>query len=325
MHHIAGSELGLILAVFLASAVESVEAVTIILAAGISRHMRSSLQGALAAMVVLITAVAIFGPTINSLPKNALRLTIGGVLLLLGGQWLRKAVLRYSGVLALHDEAKIYQEEISKAASIAVNQRLVVRDWYAFTMSFKGVLLEGLEVIFIVISFADARASATHSAMLIASISALLAAVLAIGAGLIAHKPLTRVPENTMKYAVGIMLMSFGAFWSLEGLGVTWKRGELNILWIIFVLFALTQFLIVAAKRRKPARSGRFAMKRFSENQNSVIKFLYFWYDFIIGADWRMAAIMGESLSLGHMLGHPVGYLALGVAVALGYGTLRPL
>ena len=153
LRNLSGNDLALFISVFLACAVEAVEAVTIVLAAGTSRNWRSAFQGVISALIVLAGLIVILGPSIEKLPKSTLRLLVGGLLLTFGLQWLRKAILRASGFKALHDEEKIYREEVEAARKVAKVSHFVVSDWYAFTLSFKGVLLEGLEVVFIVVTF----------------------------------------------------------------------------------------------------------------------------------------------------------------------------
>ena len=153
LHNLSGNDLALFISVFLACAVEAVEAVTIVLAAGTSRNWRSAFQGVISALIVLAGLIVILGPSIENLPKNTLRLAVGGLLLVFGMQWLRKAILRASGFKALHDEDKIFKDEVEAARKVAKVSRFAVSDWYAFTLSFKGVLLEGLEVVFIVVTF----------------------------------------------------------------------------------------------------------------------------------------------------------------------------
>jgi uncharacterized membrane protein len=287
--------------------------------------MKSSLQGALTALILLIALVAAFGPAINHMPKNTLRLFVGTILLLLGMQWLRKAILRYGGVIAIHDEAKIFHDEVAEAAQHAVNSRFKVHDWYSFVMSFKGVLLEGLEVIFIVISFADARIEQNKYAFIEAAIGALVAAIAAITIGLIAHKPLTKVPENTMKYGVGLMLTAFGMFWALEGLNVSWPHNELSIIFILITLFALTQVAIKVVVMRKPVRSKKLLFKELENSSSFVTRSFYFWWDFIIGDDWRMALVLGLALAVSSIVGAGIAIVATALVVALALGVLLPV
>jgi uncharacterized membrane protein len=224
----------LFVAVFLACAVEAVEATTIVLAAGTAREWRSTVAGLIVALVALAVIVAALGPAISAIPMQSLRLVVGGLLLIFGLQWLRKAVLRASGHKALHDEDKIFRDELA-AAQAAQSRRVgFVRDWYAFTLSFKGVLLEGLEVAFIALSFGTIQ----HDVPL-AAVAALSAVVIVAAVGVGVRAPLSRVPENTMKFVVGVMLTSFGAFWGAEGAGAHWPGSDAALL----VLVPLTALL----------------------------------------------------------------------------------
>ena len=224
--------LPLILTVFVACAVEAVEALTIVLAAGITREWKSTFQGMAAALVVLAVVTAAIGPAISYLPLTALRLIVGALLAIFGLQWLRKAVLRATGYKALHDEASAYLREVTAAKEAARESRRGVSDWYAFTLSFKGVLLEGLEVVFIVITFGDNQ----HN-VLAASIGAVAAIIVVVTlTGIAVKAPLAKVPENWMKFAVGIMLTSFGTFWGAEGAGVRWPGGDAALLVLVPVV-----------------------------------------------------------------------------------------
>jgi uncharacterized membrane protein len=232
----------LFVAVFLACAVEAVEATTIVLAAGTARDWRSALTGTGAALVALAVIVAILGPAVQAIPLHALRLVVGALLLVFGLQWLRKAILRASGHKALHDEDRIYAEqlELAKAQQAEGTGRAgvsaLVRDWYGFTLSFKGVLLEGLEVVFIVLTFGTNQ----HDVPL-ATIAAACAVVLIAGIGVAIRAPLARVPENTLKFIVGIMLTSFGVLWGAEGAGAKWPGSDAALLVLIpaIAVFAL--------------------------------------------------------------------------------------
>jgi uncharacterized membrane protein len=234
----------LVLASFLASAVEMVEALTIVLAAGITRGWRSSLIGVALALVALAVITALLGPALTVIPIDTLRLVVGTLLLIFGLQWLRKAILRASGFKALHDEDAIFQREVADAQSHDTEVRAGL-DWYAFTLCFKGVLLEGLEVAFIVVTFGAAQ----HQVGL-AALGALAALVVVLGVGLFVHRPLSRVPENTLKYAVGLLLSTFGTFWAAEGVGVEWPGSDAAIL-VILVVYALVTLAFVQALRRQ--------------------------------------------------------------------------
>src|SRR5215813_8186997 len=198
----------LVFAAFLASAVEAVEALTVVLAAGTTRGWRSALTGAGAAILVLAAVIAVLGPSLSLMPIDALRVVVGALLLVFGLQWLRKAILRAGGYKALRDEEALYRADIEKAR-LAERDICAGMDWYGFTLAFKGVFLEGLEVAFIVLTF-----GASNGNIPLAALGAGIALLLVVIVGAVVHKPLSRVPENAMKFTVGLMLTTFGVFWS---------------------------------------------------------------------------------------------------------------
>lgn len=234
----------LFLSAFLASGVEFVEALTIVLAAGLARGWRSSLVGLGAATLVLAVITAALGPALTKIPIDALRLVVGGLLLVFGLQWLRKAILRASGYKALHDEDAIFAQEMADAHGAEHVERAGV-DWYGFTLAFKGVLLEGLEVVFIVLTFGSAQGSIP-----LAAAGAAAALLLVAGVGVAVRAPLARVPENAMKFAVGLMLTTFGVFWSVEGAGADWPGSDAAILGVLGWV-GLSSFLLVRLLRRE--------------------------------------------------------------------------
>jgi uncharacterized membrane protein len=235
----------LIASAFLASAVEFVEALTIVLAAGITRGWRSALTGLGAATVALAAIVAALGPALTLIPIDVLRLLVGGLLLAFGLQWLRKAILRSSGYKELHDEAEIFAREQEEARAAGAEQRAGL-DWYGFTLSFKGVLLEGLEVAFIVITFGSAQGSIG-----LAALGAVVALVLVAIVGVAVRGPLTRVPENTLKFAVGVMLTTFGIFWSTEGAGAHWPGNDASLPGVLVFVILLSAGAVTTLKRRR--------------------------------------------------------------------------
>lgn len=237
---------------FLASVVEAVEALTIVLAVGVTRQWRSALYGAFAGLLVLAVVVAIFGTAIVLfVPLGGLRIFIGGLLLIYGLQWTCKAILRASGAKALHDEAAIYAREVKRLREEAPVPQTGI-DGVSFAVSFKGVLLEGLEVAFIVITFGSSAGQLGASAL-----GALVACLAVVAIGLVVHRPLSRVPENGLKYAVGIMLITFGTFWAGEGIGVEWPAGDLTILVILAGYAVLGGIAIWLARRSLDLRRGR--------------------------------------------------------------------
>lgn len=240
----------LFLAVFLACVVEAVEAVTIVLAAGTARDWRSALTGVAAGLVTLAVIVAALGPALSLIPLGGLRLFVGGLLLVFGLQWLRKAILRASGFKALHDETLIYARALATADATDSGRRGGVADWYAFTLSFKGVVLEGLEVAFIALTFGSNQ----HNIPL-AAVAAGAAVILVSGMGFAVRKPLARIPENSLKFIVGTMLTGFGMFWGGEGAGVRWPGAD-GALLVIIPAIGLFALALVALLRRSRLRSS---------------------------------------------------------------------
>ncbi len=239
----SGPELGLAISVFLACAVEAVEALTIVLAVGYTRSWRSSMTGVGAAAFVLVALTAALGPALTALPINVLRVVVGALLLIFGLQWLRKAILRASGAKALHDEHESYEQELEAARQAGTPRQGL--DAYSFAIAFKGVLLEGLEVVFIVLTF-----GANQHNVGLAAAAAGVAVVAVILAGIAVHAPLARVPENSMKFAVGVMLTSFGTFWGAEGAGAHWPGSDAALLVIIPVMLLLSLGMVALLRRR---------------------------------------------------------------------------
>jgi uncharacterized membrane protein len=203
--------------------VETVEALTIVLAMGVTRGWRSTLVGAGVAILALAIIVAALGPALTVIPIEILRLVVGALLLVFGLQWLRKAILRASGWRATRDEAAVFERQRAEAETAPHIERAGL-DWYAFTISFKGVLLEGLEVAFIVLTFGS-----TQGSIPLAAVGAAAAVVLVVLAGIVVRGPLARVPENTLAFAVGVMLTTFGIFWGAEGAGADWPGGDASL------------------------------------------------------------------------------------------------
>ena len=289
----------LFVAVFLACAVEAVEALTIVLAAGVGRDWRSALLGVGCSLTVLVLIVAGLGPALTAIPLEALRLVVGGLLLIFGLQWLRKSILRAAGLKAMHDEAAVYRTELAAAEAAPVDRRGMVTDWYSFTLSFKGVLLEGLEVAFIALTF-----GANQHNIPLAAIAALSAVVVVVLAGIAVRAPLARVPENSMKFIVGVMLTSFGIFWGAEGAGAQWPGADAALLALVpaVAVFALA---LVAVLRRTPGglevdQAGHYRSRAIVITR--LRTFLQFWYDFIVGDDWRVALAVVAALALTYAL-----------------------
>jgi uncharacterized membrane protein len=241
----------LFLAVFLACTVEAVEAVTIVLAAGTTRNWRSALYGVGAGLVVLAAIIAVLGPAVTAIPLHWLRLFVGGLLLVFGLQWLRKSILRASGYKALHDETEIFQKQVAQARDATPIRRGAVQDWYSFTLSFKGVVLEGLEVVFIALTFGSNQ----HDVPL-AAIAAGAAVMVVAAAGILVRAPLARVPENNMKFVVGVMLTGFGIFWGAEGAGAVWPGSDAALLVLVPAIAVLAVAMAALLRRQRRARSA---------------------------------------------------------------------
>ena len=242
----SGADLGLAVSVFLACAVEAVEALTIVLAVGMTRSWSSAMSGVGAAVLTLAVVVAALGPALVALPIGVLRVAVGGLLLIFGLQWLRKAILRAAGLRSLHDEAEIYSEET--AAARAAGRAGAGLDGYSFTIAFKGVLLEGLEVAFIVLTF-----GANQGDIGLAALAAAFAIAVVVGAGVALRSPLARAPENAMKMSVGVMLCSFGTFWAAEGVGADWPGGDAALLVIVPATVGFALVTVAWLRRASPA------------------------------------------------------------------------
>lgn len=227
-------------AAFLGSAVESVEALTIVLAVGLTRGWRAPLLGTLSALGLLAVLVLVFGELIvTRVPELTLKLIIGTLIVLFGLRWLHKAVLRSAGVIALHDENQAYSKTVDE-----LGRTQEKTDWVGYTLALKGVFLEGLEVVFIVIAVGG-----TAGGMGVAVIGGLLAMIVVAGAGMIVRHPLARVPENTLKYAVGIILTSVGTFWAAEGMGATWPLDFVSIVGLAILYFLASRAAIALIRR----------------------------------------------------------------------------
>lgn len=334
----------LALATFLACLVEAVEATTIVLAAGSTRGWRSAAQGAIAALAVLAIGVSVVGPAVLLLPISALRIAVGGLLLVFGLQWVRKAVLRASGRRPLHDEAAIFQRQVAAARGQIGRRRGVVRDWYGFTLAFKGVLLEGLEVVFIVLTF-----GANAQNIPVASAAAAAAVVVVLILGVLVRGPLSRVPENTLKFVVGIMLTAFGLYWGAEGAGAVWPGSDAALLLIVPGLLVFALALVALFRPRSPslpspARSTAADPRQATETRSAggsgavttavrpqvrssraaaaLRAFVAFWVDFLIGDDWRVAASVAAGIALTGLVAIAAPSAAWVVLAVVTLGTL---
>jgi len=236
---------GLFVAVFLACAVEAVEALTIVLAAGLARGWRSAVTGLVSGLLVLAVLIAALGPAVAAIPIDVLRLIVGALLLVFGLQWLRKAILRAGGHKPRHDEAAAFAATMAAATGHAPATRNSRLDGYGFTLAFKGVVLEGLEVVFIALSLGSNQ----HNVVL-AAVAATAAVLVVAAAGLVARAPLTRVPENSMKFVVGVMLTAFGMYWAAEGAGARWPGADLALLVLIPAVGGYALALAALIRRR---------------------------------------------------------------------------
>jgi len=237
---------------FLASSVEAVEALTVVLAVGVVRGWRSALLGTMAALGLLAALVAAFGLALGSVPVTLLQLVVGTLLLLFGLRWLRKAMLRAAGVVARHDEEAAYESEVRALRGGPVHLLAHTRwDLVAIVTAFKAVTLEGVEVIVIVIGL-----GAVQGLLVAASVGALAACLLVVAAGLLLHRPLARVPENSLKFVVGIVMTAFGLFWFGEGIGSHWPSDDGAILVLIAILAAASSLGTRVAARAAAAGKG---------------------------------------------------------------------
>jgi uncharacterized membrane protein len=236
-------------AVFLASTVEMVEALTIVFAVGHTRGWRSAFEGVAAALIALAALVAAFGPALVHVPLSVLRLIVGGVLLIFGMQWLRKAVLRSSGLKAKHDEDAIYNETVAELENV---QSGTNRDRIAFVMAFKGVFLEGLEVVITVLTLG----TSAHRLGLAATVAGIAVVLVAI-VGAVVAKQLSRVPENAMKMSVGVLLVTYGTFWVGEGLKVRWPGNDTFLLAFVGIYAVVCWALVTMIKPKKPSSPAK--------------------------------------------------------------------
>jgi uncharacterized membrane protein len=244
----------LVIAVFLASSVEMVEALTIVLAVGVTRGWRSAVEGVLVALATLGAIVVVLGPTlIHLVPLSTLRLVVGALLLIFGLQWLRKAVLRASGLKAKHDEDAIFSEQVAELSAAPASGR----DTTGFVVAFKGVFLEGLEVVVIVLTLGT-----TSHDLGVAAVAAGAAVVIVLIVGLVVARQLSSVPENAMKMVVGVMLVSFGTFWSGEGVGVHWPGSDLVLPVLVAAYGALAWGLVTLLRQGVTRRVGGMAPAR---------------------------------------------------------------
>jgi len=289
----------IVIAAFLAASVEFVEAFTLVLVAGITVNWRSSIVGALAALATLAVIIATLGVAIITyVPLEVSRFVIGFLLLLFGLKWLKNAIQRYSGLKFLHDEEAIYAANLAQARARgeAVGTRL---DPFGVLLSYKSVLLEGLEVAFIVISFGGGGANGIG----FATLGATAAGLLVILVGAFVQAPLQRVPENTLKFIVGIMLTTFGTFWSGESFGINWPFSDLFLLLLAALYLAASLLLIWAIRQRQQrvapattASQAKMLSKEGGSSMNAILKVILAVYNFFVG---DLVILIGITLTMG--------------------------
>ena len=298
----------LFLTVSVASAVEMVEAATIVLAMGSVRGWRSALIGTVVALVTLGLIVLIAGPSILLVPIEILRIIVGVLLLIFGLQWLRKAVLRSSGFKALHDEEKIFAKELSLAKTATSKKLFADLDKYSFTLTFKTVLLEGFEVIFIVLTF-----GALKNSIATATLAALFALVIVAGSAFVIRKPLARVPENTLKFVVGIMAATFGIFWTTEGLGFIWPFADailpLIAIWVASISYACVLWLKNILKKQPGAklRASKTTVSSPGKAVRVLKTIIDFIKEFVIADEWITAAVLWGIVFIGSVVSYGAG------------------
>jgi uncharacterized membrane protein len=272
----------LFLTIFLASAVEVVEMVAIVLGVGLTRGWRATIGGIVAALLVLSGVVAVLGPALTLIPISVLRATVGILLLLFGSQWLRKGILRINLYGFSSPNSSDYDEE-----TILQNGPDGM-DWTAFVLSFKGVLLEGLEVVFIVVTFGSAT-----SRIGLAALSATAACVAIVALAFLIQRKMRDIPRHIVKYSVGLLLVTFGTFWAAEGLGVEWPGEDLSILFLLALYFLFSIVCLYWLRRTSRSPLANNSKGQAAASRLGYLKqFAWFWYQFLIGDDWLGAAII---------------------------------
>jgi uncharacterized membrane protein len=311
---------------FMASLVEFVEALTIVLAVGVVRGWRSALLGAAAGAVLLTALVLVLGRTLSGISLPFLQLVVGTLLLMFGLRWLRKAVLRAAGVLPLHDETEAFAKEVREMRGQANVEGEAV-DKVAFLTTFKTVMLEGIEVVFIVIALGS-----SGRLLVPAAVGAGLALLVVIVLGLILHRPLSKVPENQLKFSVGVMLAGFGTFWVGEGIGLAWPGGDVAILALIgsYLVIALALVRVCTSMRARVTPTGRLKTAGQPARTNAVAEVVRELFGLFVDDGWLAAGVLlwlaagWRVCALGGMatVGSSVVF-AMGLFVVLGVSTLR--
>lgn len=311
---------------FMASLVEFVEALTVVLAVGVTRGWRASLGGAALALALLSAIVAVFGPALATVPIHLFQLVIGTLLLLFGLRWLSKAILRASGFIAPHDEALAFEMETSALRAFARTPRAGI-DTIGFVTTFKAVALEGIEVVAIVIGIG---AGAQGTLIAPASLGAAAALVVVVVLGLWLHRPLARVPENQLKFGVGVLLAAFGTFWAGEGVGIEWPGSDLLLLGLALAYLLVALFLVSVCKRRRRAMRQRKPLARGEVTRHALVVIaIEVWGLFV--DDTVLAAGILLCVAVAFVLGsaavvapiHLGGLFAVSLAAVLSLSTVR--
>lgn len=311
---------------FMASLVEFVEALTIVLAVGVTRGWRASLSGAALGLALLLAIVAVLGPILVKVPIHLFQLVIGTLLLLFGLRWLSKAILRESGFIALHDEAQAFEGEISALRRFARMPQAGI-DTIGFVTAFKAVALEGIEVVAIVIGIG---AGAQGTLIVPASVGAAAALVLVVALGLWLHRPLARVPENQLKFGVGVLLAAFGTFWAGEGVGIEWPGSDFMLLGFAMAYLVLAFILVSICRRRWYASRKRKPPVGRKAVPNALVAIaIETWGLFVddtvlaVGILLSVAAAFAAASAAPFALPHLGGLFAMSLAAVLSFSTIR--
>jgi uncharacterized membrane protein len=313
-----------VLASFMASLVEFVEALTVILAIGVVRGWRCALVGTAAALLVLLFLVVFFGQSLAQIPLRIIQLVVGALLLMFSLRWLRKAILRSAGVVARHDETKIYIKETSLMRRQLLHEQ-GFWDKLAFTTAFKIVMLEGIEVVFIVIAIGS-----SGQMILPASIGAIAAFLLVALLGICLHRPLAGIPENALKFGVGVVLAAFGTFWVGEAVHLEWPSGDWTVIGLISAYFLLAQLLVIICRTRAKLLAPLQIKSCVAASKNilrtSLDKLTGLFVDDVSLASGVVAWVLIARLSMGQTqltMSAECGIFFCGFASLLAYSAMR--
>lgn len=305
-----------VLAAFIASFVEFIEALTVVLAVGLVRGWHSALSGTAAAILVLCACVMIFGRSLSMIPLEIMQGIVGTLLLLFGIRWLRKAILRASGIIPLHDENQAFAKETASLQQFTANTTTTYWDKIGFSTAFKIVMLEGIEVVFIVIALGS-----TGQLLWPTSVGAIMAFIVVLGLGLCLHRPLSAIPENTLKLFVGWLLTTFGSFWVGEGVHIHWPLADGAIVMLLIAYSLLTYGLVCLARTRikRTVSSATSFKSKLMDNQ--LCKLFIDDGSLAVGVlSWIVIALLSNAY--GNM---PLGYVIFftGLAALLIHSVLR--